>query len=284
MSQKVSRSRKLLFRTHRVFAAFFHPSTSYLCAQKISMSKLTKFCSLSFRRGLGRGFISCKRRSTNLPPTDHTHHFREWLGRALTRHEREVINILERSRRRTTIKVHIIDKPGTNSKPILIEYLRYLQKLYPYHTGAILDKTKKSAQAISRTLPRRTHVSSVNRPNYLRGANYDICLIFDPPPEKIHDLIRTTNPAICDNRPGCALIILSTPPQAPPGKRQRRKKYHPPELPDFYSQQLTDHHYHPGPPLHYIAVVELSPDIGKLPSLQGRAGVRLPGVRLQVRL
>jgi hypothetical protein len=216
-----------------------------------------------------------------LPPTDHTHHFREWLGRALTRHEREVINILERSRRRTTIKVHIIDKPGTNSKPILIEYLRYLQKLYPYHTGAILDRTKKSAQAIARTMPRRTLVSSVHRPNYLRGANYDICLIFDPPPEKIHDLIRTTNPAICDNRPGCALIILSTP---PPGKRKRRKRYKPPELPDFYSQQLTDHHYRPGPPLHYIAVVELSPDIGAPlqssrqilpPLLQERAGVRL---------
>jgi hypothetical protein len=226
------------------------------------MSKLTKFCVLSFRRGLGRGFISCKRRSTNLPPTDHTHHFREWLGRALTRHEHEIINILERSRRRTTIKVHIIDKPGTNSKPILIEYLRYLQELYPYNVSAVLDRFKKSAQAIARTMPRRTLVSSVHRPNYLRGANYDICLIFDPPPEKIHDLIRTTNPAICDNRPGCALIILSTP---PPGKH-RRKRYKPPELPDFYSQQLTDHHYRPGPPLHYIAVVELYPDIGAPPN------------------
>jgi hypothetical protein len=225
------------------------------------MSKLTKFCSISFRRGLGRGFISCKRRSTNLPHTDHTHHFREWLGRALTRHEREIINILERSRRRTTIKVHIIDKPGTNSKPILIEYLRYLQDHYPHNIGAILDKTKKSAQAIARALPHRTLVSSVHRPNYLRGANYDICLIFDPPPEKIHDLIRTTNPAICDNRHGCALIILSTP---PPGKH-RRKRYKPPELPEFYSQQLTDHHYRPGPPLHYIAFVELYPDIGKTP-------------------
>jgi hypothetical protein len=247
------------------------------------MSNRTQFSSLSFRKGLGRGFqIDCKRRSTNLPPTDHTHHFREWLGRALTRHEREIINILERSRRRTTIKVHIIDKPGTNSKPILIEYLRYLQELYPYNVSAILDKTKKSAQAISRTLPRRALVSSVHRPNYLRGANYDICLIFDPPPEKIHDLIRTTNPTICDNRPGCALIILSTPPQAPPGKR-RRKRYKPPELPAFYSQQLTDHHYRSGQPLHYIAVVELSPDIGasqirkliQLPSLQERAGMRL---------
>jgi hypothetical protein len=134
-----------------------------------------------------------------------------WTGRTLTKHEREVINTPERSRRCTTIKVHIIDNPGTNSKPILVEYMRYLQELYPYRTGAILDKTKKSACAIARTMPRRTLFSSVQRPNYLRGANYDICMIFNPPPNKISELIRTTGPPICDNRPGCALIILSTP-------------------------------------------------------------------------
>jgi hypothetical protein len=219
--------------------------------------------------GGGRGFrIACKHRSTILPPTDHTHRFRQWIGRTLTKHEREVINTLERSRRRTTIKVHIIDKPGTDSKPILVEYMRYLQELYPYRTGAILDKTKKSACDIARSMPRRTLFSSVQRPNYLRGANYDICMIFNPPPNKISDLIRTTSPPICDNRPGCALIILSTPPpEAPPGacKRQRRKRYKPPELSDFYRQQLTDHHYRPGPQLEYIAVVEINLDTGSPP-------------------
>jgi hypothetical protein len=171
-----------------------------------------------------------------------------------------VINTLERSRRRTTIKVHIIDKPGTNSKPILVEYMRYLQELYPYRTGAILDKTKKSASSIARTMPRRTLFSSVQRPNYLRGANYDICMIFNPPPNKISELIRTTGPPICDNRPGCALIILST-----PDIGSRRKRFKPPELPDFYHQQLTDHRYRPGPQLHYIAVVEINLDTGSPP-------------------
>jgi hypothetical protein len=214
--------------------------------------------------GEGRGFrIACKHRSTNLSPTDHTHHFRQWIGRTLSHHEREVINTLERSRRCTTIKVHITDNPGTDSKPILVEYMRYLQQLYPYRTGAILDKTKKSACAIARTMPRRTLFSSVQRPNYLRGANYDICMIFNPPPNKISELIRTTSPPICDNRPGCALIILSTPPQAPPGSR--RKRFKPPELPDIYRQQLTDHHYRPGPQLHYIAVVEINLDTGTPP-------------------
>jgi hypothetical protein len=233
------------------------------------MTKASILAPFPLGEGGGRGFrIACKHRSTNLPPTDHTHHFRQWIGRTLSRHEREVINTLERSRRRTTIKVHIIDKPGTDSKPILVEYMRYLQELYPYRTGAILDKTKKSACAIARTMPRRTLFSSVQRPNYLRGANYDICMIFNPPPNKIAELIRTTSPPICDNRPGCALIILSTPPpEAPLGacKRQRRKRYKPPELPDFYRQQLTDHHYRPGPQLEYIAVVEINLDTGAPP-------------------
>jgi hypothetical protein len=233
------------------------------------MTKASFLAPFPSGEGGGRGFrIACKHRSTNLPPTDHTHHFRQWIGRTLSRHEREVINTLERSRRRTTIKVHIIDKPGTDSKPILVEYMRYLQELYPYRTGAILDKTKKSACDIARTMPRRTLFSSVQRQNYLRGANYDICVIFNPPPNKISELIRTTSPPICDNRPGCALIILSTPPpEAPPGacKRQRSRKYKPPELPDFYRQQLTDRHYRPGPQLHYIAVVEINLDTAEPP-------------------
>jgi hypothetical protein len=226
------------------------------------MSKASILAPSLLGEGGGRGrSIACKHRSTNLPQTDHTHHFRQWIGRTLTKHEREVINTLERSRRRTTIKVHIIDKPGADSKPILVEYMRYLQELYPYRTGAILDKTKKSACDIARTMPRRTLFSSVQRPNYLRGANYDICIIFNPPPNKISELIRTTGPPICDNRPGCALIILSTPPPDI-GKRQRSRKYKPPELPDFYRQQLTDHHYRPGPQLEYIAVVEINLDTG----------------------
>jgi hypothetical protein len=33
-------------------------------------------------------------------------------------------------------------------------------------------------------------------------------------------------------------------------------------LPDFYRQQLADHHYRPGPQLEYIAVVEINLDTG----------------------
>ena len=198
--------------------------------------------------------ILCRKRQTNLPHTDHTYHFRKWLGRDLTPHEYEVINTLERIRRRTTIKVHIIDKPGVNSREILIAYMRYLQTLYPRYTSAVIDKDKKTAKAVARSMPHETFASSVRRPNYLRGMNCDIVLLLNPRADNLGDHIATTMPVICHDLCGCALIVLTTPPENPITKG--RKRYIQPVMVPFYYQQLIDKYYRPGPKLEYITIID----------------------------
>jgi hypothetical protein len=109
--------------------------------------------------------ILCRHRDTNLPHTDHTYHFRKWLGRDLSKREYEVINALERRRRKGVIKVHIVDKPGQNSRAILIKYIQFLGTIYPRRVATVYDSTKMSATRICRSLPIKAYPASVRRPN-----------------------------------------------------------------------------------------------------------------------
>jgi hypothetical protein len=219
--------------------------------------------------------IKCRRRDTNLPPTDHTYHFRKWLGRNLSKREHFVINALERRRRKGTIKVHIIDKPGQNSRNIIIAYIRYLGTLYPLRVAVVYDETKKQAREVCRSLPIEAYPASVKRPNTCRGMNYDIALILNPPAHYLPDIFATVWPVVGDYYLGCALIVLTTPPPHP--KLKGRNRYVYPEMAPFYYEQLIDRRYRPGPPLDYTAIVELTDDLAQTLKNGGLSNIALRG-------
>jgi hypothetical protein len=202
--------------------------------------------------------ILCRRRDTNLPHTDHTYHFRKWLGRDLSKREYEVINALERRRRKGVIKVHIVDKPGQNSRAILIKYIQFLGTIYPRRVATVYDSTKMSATRVCRSLPIKAYPASVRRPNTVRGMNFDIALILNPPVQYLDDIFSAVWPVIGDYL-GCALIFLTTPPEHP--KLKGRKRYIQPQMVPFYYQQLIDKYYRPGPTLEYTAIVDLTDEL-----------------------
>lgn len=200
--------------------------------------------------------ISCRLRDFIPTPSDHSFLFRKWFGRTLSKHDRLLINSLERIRRKRKIRVHIIDPPGVNSEPILISYLQFLQTLYPANHCAVYAKTKNTAKFIARQLHGKSLPCSVKRPFSLRGCNYDMALVINPPQKYLDNILRTIIPTI-DDRAGCAIIILSSSPPSPLRSR-RSSRDNPPNLPIAYYSQLSVVPTLPTLQLEHTIIVELS--------------------------
>ena len=111
--------------------------------------------------------------SKRLP--DPASNFLRWVGHPLPRAQVAIIRHLELQRiMKKPIRLLINDpwdpERGPNPIPTLLaRYFKYLQQVVaPYDEAAIIDITKKSANALARGLP-RSMTGSARRPNDIRG-------------------------------------------------------------------------------------------------------------------
>ena len=106
--------------------------------------------------------------------------FTKWLGRALTRHEKQVIMTLEQMRQRgETVRIHIHDHYGVDSREILTEYLRWLMELEPIEEGAFVCITKKEAKERSRHFRKKPLTSGHWKVDSLRSFTVKFALMLD---------------------------------------------------------------------------------------------------------
>ena len=106
--------------------------------------------------------------------------FTKWLGRSLTRHEKQVIMTLEQMRQRgETVRIHIHDHYGVDSREILTEYLRWLMELEPIEEGAFVCITKKEAKERSRHFRKKPLTSGHWKVDSLRSFTVKFALKLD---------------------------------------------------------------------------------------------------------
>lgn len=133
---------------------------------------------------------------------DHSRRFARYLGRSLTRRERDIVTALELGRNRAwrPTRLLIVDTPDYDSRPLLVRYAEYLRPL-PGRI-VIFDRTRPEARSHSRL----ARGFSLRRPDSCRGMTFTHALLFNVKPRHLTRLIMSVAPTLPVGYPNMMVI------------------------------------------------------------------------------
>lgn len=115
----------------------------------------------------------------------YTLYFERFIGRSLTRHERNIITSLEYVRRHgLDRRVYVVDPPGYDSRKLLGAYYNYLHHCVdPDGAFLVMAKTKRDAAAFSGNLskPRSPWLTTASNRKFdgIQGKTFNYALVLD---------------------------------------------------------------------------------------------------------
>lgn len=115
----------------------------------------------------------------------YTLYFQRFIGRSLTRRERNIIASLEYTRRHGfNHRVYVVDPPGYDSRKLLGAYYNYLHHCVdPDGAFFVMAKTKRDAAAFSGNLSKPKSpwltIASRQKFNEIQGKTFNYALVLD---------------------------------------------------------------------------------------------------------